>query len=366
MSLPVAGNAATLLTRLPATLQRYRMKAIQLSETHQPVQLIDVPTPTPGSDEVLIQLRAAALNHRDVFVQQGLYPGMKLPSILGSDGAGVITETGSAIDTLQVGQEVIINPGLYWGDNLRFYGPNFRILGMPDAGTFAEYVTVSARYVHSKPAHLSFEQAAAIPLTSLTAWRALFSRGRLNPDQSTERVLITGIGGGAALSALQFAVATGAEVWVTSGSDEKIQRAVELGAKGGVNYKQADWLKQLMTQTGGGRAGYFDVIIDSAGGPGFAKLIDAAASGGRIVFYGGTTGNITDIAPPKVFFKQLDILGTTMGSEQEFATMLAFINNHRIVPVVDTVLPLAETEQALRRMETGKQFGKIVLAISRN
>jgi NADPH:quinone reductase-like Zn-dependent oxidoreductase len=237
---------------------------------------------------------------------------------------------------------------------------------MPDAGTFAEYVTVPARYVHPKPAHLSFEQAAALPLTSLTAWRALFTRGRLSQDRSLERVLITGIGGGAALSALQFAVATGAEVWVTSGSDEKIQRAVELGAKGGVNYKQADWLKQLMTQTGGGRTGYFDLIIDSAGGPGFAKLIDAAASGGRIVFYGGTTGNITDVAPPKVFFKQLDILGTTMGTEPEFAAMLAFVNKHRVAPIVDVVLPLAETEQALRRMEAGKQFGKIILAIALN
>ncbi len=342
------------------------MKAIQLSETHQPVQLVDVPTPTPGPDEVQIRLRAAALNHRDVFVQQGLYPGMKLPAILGSDGSGSISGLGSAVRDLQVDQDVIINPGLYWGKNPRFYGPDFRILGMPDAGTFAEYVTVPARYVHPKPAHLSFEQAAAIPLTSLTAWRALVTRGRLNQDQSTERVLITGIGGGAALSALQFAVATGAEVWVTSSSDEKIQRAIELGAKGGVNYKQADWLKQLMTQTGGGRTGYFDVIIDSAGGPGFAKLIDAAASGGRIVFYGGTTGNITDIAPPKVFFKQLDILGTTMGTEQEFTDMLTFVNKHRITPIVDTVLPLVETEQALRRMEAGKQFGKIVLSIARN
>ncbi|QJD78487.1 zinc-binding dehydrogenase [Spirosoma rhododendri] len=342
------------------------MKAIQLSETHQPVQLIDAPIPSPGPDDVLIQLRAAALNHRDVFVQQGLYPGMKLPTILGSDGAGVITETGSAVDTLQIGQEVIINPALNWGDNPRFYGSDFRILGMPENGTFAEYLAIPARYVHAKPAHLRFEQAAAIPLVGLTAWRALMTRARLTQHQSTERVLITGIGGGAALSALQFAVAAGAEVWVTSGDDEKIQRAIELGAKGGVNYRQADWLKQLMTQTGGGRAGYFDVIIDSAGGPGFAKLTDAAASGGRIVFYGGTTGNITDLVPPKVFFKQLDIMGTTMGNEQEFADMLAFVSQHKIVPVVDSVMPLDETEQALRRMDEGKQFGKIVLSIAAN
>lgn len=339
------------------------MKAIQLSETHQPVQLIDVPTPSPGADEVLIQLHAAALNHRDVFIQQGLYPGIKLPTILGSDGAGIVTELGSDVNTVQAGHEVVINPGLYWGTNPRFYGADFRILGMPDNGTFAEYITVPAQYVHPKPAHLTFEQAAALPLTGLTAWRALMTRARYQPG---ERVLITGIGGGAALSAMQFAIAAGADVWVTSGDDAKIQRAIELGAAGGVNYRQTDWLKQLMAQTRGGRAGYFDVIIDSAGGSGFAKLIDAAAPGGRIVFYGGTTGNITDVVPPKVFFKQLDILGTTMGTEQEFADMLSFIDEHKIVPIIDTTLPLAETEQALQRMDAGKQFGKIVLSIARS
>jgi NADPH:quinone reductase-like Zn-dependent oxidoreductase len=339
------------------------MKAIQLGEMHQPVQLIDIPTPTPGPDEVLIQLRAAALNHRDVFIQQGLYPGIKLPAILGSDGAGIVTELGSNVNAVHIGQDVLINPGLHWGTNPRFYGSDFRILGMPDNGTFAEYITVPAHYVYSKPAHLTFEQAAALPLTGLTAWRALMTRARYQPS---ERVLITGIGGGAALSAMQFAVAAGADVWVTSGDDTKIQRAIELGANGGVNYRQPDWLKQLMEKTGGGRTGYFDVIVDSAGGPGFAKLIDAAAAGGRIVFYGGTTGNITDVVPPKVFFKQLDILGTTMGNEQEFAAMLDFVGKHKIVPVIDTTLPLLETEQALRRMNDGKQFGKIILTIAHN
>ena len=340
------------------------MKAILLPAKNQPVQLIEAPMPIAGPGEVLIKLEAAALNHRDVYIQQGLYPAIKLPAILGSDGAGVVTEVGEGVDAAWRGQAVVINPAMHWGPNPKFYGSDFRILGMPGNGTFAEYVTVDKTYIHHKPAHLSFEQAAAFPLAGLTAWRALMTRAALHTSGTPEKVLITGIGGGAALFALQFAVAAGAEVWVTSGSEEKLARAKELGATGGINYREPDWAKTLMDQTGGGRAGYFDVIIDSAGGPGFAKLIDVAASGGRIAFFGGTTGNITDIIPPKVFFKQLSIFGSTMGTETEFADMLSFVTDKQLVPVLDEILPLAEIEQAMQKMNTGKQFGKIVLKIS--
>ena len=180
-----------------------------------------------------------------------------------------------------------------WGNNPKFYGPDFKILGMPDNGTFAEFITIDAKYIHHKPAHLSFVQAAALPLAGLTAWRALITRAGLptSGTGSSPKVLITGIGGGVALFALQFALAAGAEVWVTSGSDEKIEKAKAMGAMGGVNYRDADWYKTLIAQTGGNRGGhpaerrgYFDVIIDSAGGPGFAKLTDVAAPGGRIAF----------------------------------------------------------------------------------
>lgn len=339
------------------------MKAIQLTETHQPVQYADAPTPTPGPGDVLVSLRAAALNHRDVFIQQGRYPGMKLPVILGSDGAGTVAEVGAGVDRVWRGQDVIINCALNWGSDPRFYGPDFRILGMPDNGTFAEYITIPARYVYHKPAHLSFEQAAALPLAGLTAWRALMTRAALHTNGTPERVLITGIGGGAALFALQYAVASKAEVWVTSGSDEKLERAKALGAKGGVNYRDPEWPKTLMAQTGGGRTGYFDVIIDSAGGPGFAKLIDVAAPGGRIAFFGGTTGNWTDIVPAKAFFKQIDIHGSTMGTDREFADMVSFVGRHQLVPVVDEVFALADAERALRKMDAGQQFGKLVLRV---
>ncbi|KAB7729289.1 zinc-binding dehydrogenase [Rudanella paleaurantiibacter] len=335
------------------------MKAIRLTEVHQPAVLTDLPTPEAGPGQVLIKLKAAALNHRDVFVQQGLYPGMKLPVTPGSDGAGVVEAVGDGVDAQLVGQAVVINPGLNWGNDPRFYSRDFRILGMPDDGTFAEYIAVPAQYVYPKPTHLSFTEAAALPLAALTAWRALMTRAALQPG---ERVLVTGIGGGAALYALQLAVAAGAEVWVTSGSDEKLARAGVLGAKGGVNYHDANWHKNLMEATGGGKTGYFDVTIDSASGPDFAKLLDTATPGGRIAVFGGTTGNITNVPPSKLFFKQLNIFGSTMGSDAEFAAMLAFVNQHGLQPTVDEVFALADAEQALRKMESGKQFGKIILA----
>jgi len=340
------------------------MNAIQLIEKNQPLQLTNVPMPVAGVGEVLVHIRAAALNHRDVFIQQGLYPGIKLPVILGSDGAGVVAEVGEGVDPVWRGQSVIINPALNWGSNPAFYGPDFQILGMPANGTFAEYIAVPVKNTYRKPAHLSFEQAAALPLAGLTAWRALMDRANLRTDVEPERVLITGTGGGAALFALQFAVAAGAEVWVTSGSDDKLARARELGATGGVNYHEPDWTKTLMSQTGGAKSGYFNVIIDSAGGADFAKLIDVAAPGGRIAFFGGTTGNITDIVPSKVFFKQLNIFGSTMGSDAEFDAMTQFVGKNELVPVVDEVFPLADAEQAIRRMDAGKQFGKIVLTVS--
>lgn len=341
------------------------MKAIYLTGIHQPIQYTDLPTPSPGTGQVLIQLKAAALNHRDLFIQQGLYPKIKLPVILGSDGAGIVVDVGPGVDSSWKGQSVIINCAMHWGPNPRFYGSDFQILGMPDNGTFAEYVVVDARYIYHKPAHLSFEQAAALPLAGLTAWRTLMSRAGLHTNSNLpEKVLITGIGGGVALVALQFAVCAGAEVWVTSGANNKLEQAKALGAVGGINYHDPDWAKTLMTQTSGGRNGYFDIIIDSAGGSGFAQLIDVAAPGGRIAFYGGTTGNITDVVPAKVFFKQLTIFGSTMGTEHEFTDMITFVSENELIPVVDQVFDLADTERAMQKMQAGNQFGKIVLKIA--
>ncbi|TGE22461.1 alcohol dehydrogenase [Hymenobacter aquaticus] len=332
------------------------MQALQIDGINEPAHLQEIPTPVPGPGQVLVQLHAAALNHRDVWIQKGQYAGLKFPCVLGSDGAGVVTEVGDGADASLRGQAVLINPGHNWGDNPRAQARSFTILGLPAQGTFAEYVCVGARYVCPLPRHLSFEQGAALPLGGVTAYRAAFTRAGL---QAGERVLITGIGGGVALLALQMAVAVGAEVWVTSGSAEKLDRARQLGARGGISYQEEKWAGTLVKQAGGP----FDVIIDSAAGPGFDALLDAAAPGGRIVFYGGTLGAIPQLSPAKVFWKQLSILGSTMGTEQDFAAMVALFEQHQLVPVVDQVFPLAEGEAALRRMDQGQQFGKIVLKI---
>lgn len=289
-------------------------------------------------------MHAAALNHRDLFITQGLYAGIQLPSILGSDGAGLLD-----------GQKVIINPGLDWGPQEEHQDRKFRVLGMPDHGTFAEQILIPKIYVHPMPAHLAFEAAAALPLAGLTAYRAVFSQGRLAQGQ---RVLITGIGGGVALFAMQFALAAGASVFVTSGSDTKIQKAVDMGAEGGINYKQKDWAKELKSSKR-----QFDLIIDSAGGPSFRYLLDLADFGARIVVYGGTVGKIDGLSPQRLFWKQLSIIGSTMGSPADFSAMLNFVEKHEIQPVVDRVFAIHEAKAAFQRMENGDQFGKIVLKI---
>ena len=336
------------------------MKAAVLKNLHEPLVIEEVEKPIAGSGEVIVQLKAASLNHRDVWIQKGLYPKITTPIIPGSDGAGIVSEIGEGVSPDWLDKEVIINPSQNWGDNPDFYGADHKILGLPDNGTFAEYVQVEARYLVQKPAFLSFEQAATLPLGALTAWRALHTRAKWQPG---DKVLVTGAGGGVALFVIQFAIAAGAEVWVTSGSDQKIQKAVEMGAKGGVNYKNPTWFRDLLVKARGPKLGYFNVIIDSAGGPGFAKLTDIAAPGARICFYGGGTGNITDIVPAKVFFKQLNIIGTTMGTESEFQEMINFVAEKEIMPIIDTEFSLDEAEKALRLMDSGQQFGKIVLKI---
>jgi NADPH:quinone reductase-like Zn-dependent oxidoreductase len=234
-------------------------------------------------------------------------------------------------------------------------GDKFRILGFPDNGTFAEYMVISKKYIFEKPEHLSNEECAAIPLSALTAYRALFSKARL---RAKEKVLITGIGGGAALWLLQFAVAYQARVYVTSSSREKIEKAKALGAAGGFVYTEADWAAQAQKETGG-----FDIIIDSAGGDQFNKFIELALPGGRIVNFGRTAGNITDVATRLLYWKQLSIHGTTMGTRDEFLSMLDFIESRKLKPVIDKVYPLAQAAEAFKRIEQGGQFGKIVLKI---
>lgn len=331
------------------------MKAILLEALNQSLQVKEVPVPEISAGEVLIRMKAAAFNHRDLWIQKGQYAGIQFPMIPGSDGCGVVEKAGSTADEKWVGKEVIINPSINWGDNPRVQAKDYVILGLPHHGTFAQYLKIESRLLMEKPAHLNYEEAAAIPLAGLTAFRVLFTRARA---RAGEKVLITGAGGGVALFAVQFALAAGCEVYVTSGSDEKISKAIALGAKAGINYKTEGWHKELQKLSGG-----FDAIIDSACGDNFARLVDIAKPAGRIAFYGATLGAFNSGVPAKIFWKQLDILGSTMGNDAEFAGMVSFISHHQLKPVVDSIWDLEKAQEAVEHMGRGSQFGKIVLMI---
>lgn len=331
------------------------MQALVLRELKTPLVLEGRAVPLPGNGEVVVRLAAAALNRRDYWITQGMYPGIKLPVVLGSDGAGVVELIGGGVDSAWRGREVIINPGWDWGDSELAQAASLKVLGMPIDGTLATHVRVPVEYLHDRPAHLSVEAAAALPLAGVTAYRAAFTQGQIAVG---EKVLVTGAGGGVSSFAIQFAVAAGAEVFVTSSSAEKIASAVKLGAKAGFDYKSADWTAKAKAACGA-----FDLIIDSAGGEGYAALVELAAPGGRIVNYGATAGPPAKLDLFKVFWKQLRLLGSTMGSPRDFSAMLDFVAQHKIRPVVDQVFPLAEGNAAIARMRNTQQFGKIVVDV---
>lgn len=320
------------------------MKALVFRAAHEPMSFEEVADPIPAEDELVVELKAAAMNHRDNWMTMGMYPKLTPGVIVGSCGAGVVD-----------GREVIINPNINWGDNPNY--PNHKtydILGMPVNGTFAEKISVKPDRLHDKPNHLTWAEAAAVPLAGLTAYRALFTKGRATADS---RILINGVGGGVALFAFQFGVAIGAEVFVTSSSPEKIQKAIELGGKGGVSYKEEKWAKRFAQ-----KFGRVDVVIDSAGGDGFAQLTRVCNPQARIAVYGGTRG-MSQLSPQDLFFKEIEVLGSTMGSDQEFAEMVALINRYKIRPVVDSIFDLADHQKGYDLMRSGKQFGKIVFSV---
>jgi NADPH:quinone reductase-like Zn-dependent oxidoreductase len=332
------------------------MRAARVHEAGGPEALrIDrLPIPVPGPDEAVVRVHAAALNRRDVFITQGLYPKIVFPATLGSDGAGSIHGLGSDVREHAVGDEVIIDPMLDWGDDEGVWNPRSSLLGMPSPGTFAQYVAVPARNLYPKPKALTMEQAAAIPLAGLTAYRALVVRGGLKPR---ETVLIPGVGGGVQTFALLFAKALGARAIVTSGSDEKLERAKALGADLALNYATTpDWQKALRD------AGPIDLAVDSSGGDTIAKSLDALRPGGRLAIYGGTRGEATIRLFP-IFWKHLTIVGTSMGSPADFAAMLALVERSGLQPAIDRVYPLDEIVEAAQRLARGDQFGKVVIKV---
>jgi len=317
------------------------VKAIRIHEDGGPEVLVyeDVPDPEPADDEVLVELRAASLNHLDVWIRKGL-PSVPKPRILGADGAGVIAGTE---------ERVVLNPAVLRNGKMG-------ILGETSDGTHAELIAVPRAFVHPIPGDLSFEEAAAFPLVFETAYRMLVTRARLAPD---EWVLVWGIGGGVATASLAIAKAIGARVVVTSSSDAKLARARELGADAGVNHEREDVVATVKELTRGGA----HVVVDDVGEATWRRTLDAARTEGRIVVCGATTGPNPPAALHRVWWKQLSILGSTMGTPEDFQGVYDLIASGKARPVVDEVFPLADARLAHERLEAGEQLGKIVLRI---
>jgi NADPH:quinone reductase-like Zn-dependent oxidoreductase len=286
-----------------------------------------------------------------------------MPHVLGADGAGVVAEVGAEVTRVQVGERVLINPGLNCGvcefcqAGEQSLCATFGIVGETCPGTFAEYMKVPQDNVHPIPEEFSWEEAAAFPLVFVTAWRMLISKAQIKPG---EDILILGIGGGVSTAALQIAKSVGLRAFVTSSSDEKLQQAKKLGADAVINYKTQDFGREVRNLTD--RRGV-DVVVDSVGGESYAKSLASLVKGGRLVTCGATAGPRPQTDLGRIFWNQLSVFGSTMGNRREFAEMLNFVGKHGVKPVIDQVLSLADGTKALARMEEGKQFGKIVLKV---
>lgn len=303
-----------------------------------------VADPVPGPGEAVVELEAAGLNRRDLLVRTGTYT-FPLPLVPGSDGAGVRRDTG---------EEVVILPGLGWGDREDAPAPGFEILGGPRDGTYAELIALPKENLFPKPAAFSWEEAAAFPLAAITAYRGLFSRGGL---QAGETVLVLGAGSGVSTFVVQLAVQAGARVLVTSSSDEKIERARSLGADAGVNYATTeDWPAAVS------ELGPVDLALDSVGST-WQQSLDAVRPGGRVVVFGGTRGTEVTLQVRPFYFRQQSLHGTQLGSPRDFDALLRMIDDAVWRPVIDSVRPLSEAQRALDRLAGGEHFGKLVLSI---
>lgn len=320
----------------------------------------DWPTPEPGPGEVRVAIRAAALNHLDIFVRSGL-PGVPLPQVPGADGAGVVDAAGEGVSGVSPGDRVLIQPGLFCNAcefcrrGEQSLCVQYRIVGEHAPGTFAERAVVPARNVFPVPEGLSFEQAAAFPLVYQTAWRMLIGRARLRP---AETVLIHGAGGGVGGAALEIALLLGARVFATTSGDEKIARVQNTGAELVIDYTKEDVAKVVRARTG--KRGV-DVVVDSVGEKTWMSSLLAAARGGRIVTCGATSGPNPKEEIRQIFWKQLSILGSTMANDSEFSDLLATVAAGKLKPRIDRVFPLSRARQAYARLEEGRQHGKILL-----
>jgi len=318
------------------------MKAVRIHEDGGPevLRYEDAPDPSPGPGEVLVQLRAASLNHLDLWIRMGL-PSVLKPRILGADGAGVLAN----------GERVVINPGLEHADG------RITVVGEHMDGTHAELVAVPSENVYPIPDDLSFEDAAAFPLVFETAYRMLVTKAAL---EAGEWILIWGIGGGVGTAAFQIAKALGAQTIVISSSDAKLERARGLGAAAVVNHDSGDVVEAVMEATEGRGA---DVVVEHVGEATWQRSLQAARQAGRIVVCGATTGPNPPAALHRIWWKQLTIYGSTMGTKADFEGAYELVTSGRAKPIVDRVFPLADARAAHEYLESGAQFGKVVLSI---
>ncbi|CAB4425060.1 unnamed protein product [Rhizophagus irregularis] len=331
------------------------------------VSEIPLPALNPDNDDVLIRLQAAAFNHRDVWIRKDAYLGLQFNSVLGSDGVGIVEKTSRDESSHLVGQQVIINPGSGWEKDPKGPETEFGILGLlPLPGTLAEYIVVPRAEIFPVPDHLSVAEAAALPLAGLTAFRATFTKANVQPG---ENVLITGIGGGVALIALSFISSIGANAYVTSSDESKIKKAIELGAKGGVNYKEDDWPKKLKALLPNDRP-FLDSVIDSAGGEIVSQTTKLLRPGGIIACYGMTSSYGKASYPSTTFtvpamMDNIELKGSTMGSRDEFKRMVNFVKEKKIKPVIGGIWHgLENAPEVFEIMNKGKQFGKLVIEIN--
>lgn len=339
------------------------MRAAVFSEFGGPerVHLEEMEKPEPGPGEVRIAVRAAAMNHLDLWIRRGLPLKITMPHIGGSDMAGEVDAVGAGVEGVEPGTRVVVDPslGYHWYDGTPpgegLPSPEFRIMGEHTQGGFAEYCVVPAANLMGIPEDVAFETAAAASLVSVTAWRGLMIRGGL---RAGERVLVTGGSGGVSTMAVQIARLAGARVFAVTSGPENVERVKELGAHVVYDRTEGDWGKRLFADTG--RRGV-DLVLDSVGQAVWARCLRSLAVGGRLVTYGATTGAAGETEIRLVFWRQLSVLGSTMGTPRDYRTVMDLVFQGELTPVIHAVLPLEEGRQAHEILEKGEAFGKVVL-----
>lgn len=316
------------------------------------LNVMELEDPTPKKDEVVVDLKVAGLNRRDLSLQKRV--GAKSePLVIGSDGAGVIAEVGADVKDVNVGDDVIINPSLRWNKNSVAPPKEFDILGFPDNGTIAEKIVIHQDQVEAKPSQLSWEESGVFALAALTGYRALVTKGEVEKGQT---VFIPGAGSGVATYMIQYGKAKGARVIVSSRSEAKRKEALNLGADRAIDTNN-DWTSELKEET-------IDLIIESVGDATFNRSLDVLKKGGRIVLFGATAGDTTELNLREFFNGQYQLIGTAMGSREEFLELLSFIEQAKIKPIISKTFPLNQVKDAFAYLEAGDQFGKIAITIN--